>query len=248
MTSELDPLFREIERYVRDPSSLILPPDRDCSHVELFDRENVSASGVQLTVHTDVASYDQFECAYPGIGMAIEDCVLSAFEGRVGFEDTKEHVAGDILIVGTGDKGKVACFSSAIAKSPNDCLSRTDLTDEVGWYMAAAAVRQDAQGTGLYKEMTRRRVDFGLSREMTLFYTRTQNPRVEEGITGELKDRVAMRQISGFSLERRLAIGCYGKMLTAEIPIGRSVVYDTLDYDRGDAHILLFRVEKPEIV
>lgn len=241
--SEKGKLFRDIARHLKDPAGLILPPDIDGSHIDKFDRENPPIGGVQLAIHHDIPSYDVFESAHPGMGAEIEQCVLSAFSGRVSFEDTKEHVAGDILIVGTDADGKVACFSSAIAKSPNDCLSRTDLTDEMGWYMAAAAIRQEAQSSGLYKAMNKRRVDFGLNKGMSLFYTRTQNPRVEEGITRELEDRVVMGQIGGFSLERRLAVGCYGKRLTKEIPVGRSVVYNTLDYDRGDAHVLLFKAQ-----
>jgi hypothetical protein len=251
MSRELDQLFRAIARYLKDPAGLALPPDKDGSHIEKFDRENPPHDGIQLTARYDINSYDQFESLCPGICPKIRDCVDSAFKGRVSFEDTKQHVAGDILIVGTDNNGDVACFSSAVAKSPNECFSRTDLTDETGWYMAAAAIRQENQSTGLYKAMTRMRVDFGLNRRMTLFYTRTQNPRVEEGITSEFEDRVAIGQISGFTFERRFVQGKgkggYDGMLTAEIPVGRSVVYDTLDYDRGDAHILLFRIERPAI-
>lgn len=249
MSSELDPLFKDIERHLKDPAGLMLPTDKDESHAELFERENPSVDGVQLIEYFNIASYDQFESNFPGIGLKIKDCVDSAFKGRVGFDDTRKHIAGDILIVGTDEHSRVACFSSAVAKSPNESLSRTDLTDEIGWYMAAAAVRQEAQSSGLYKEMTRRRVELWLNgienRKLTLLYTRTQNPRVEEGIVGELEDRITTGQIKGFSLERRPVPCSYGQMLTAEIPIGRCVVYDTLDYSRGDAHVLLFRIERP---
>lgn len=174
----------------------------------------------------------------------LETCIASAFGGCITQEDAREHMAGEqVLVVGAelNDTYVVKGFSSTSITSPAEIFCNDALTSEEGAYFAGAAICNTAQGNGLYHELNQKRLEFALERKVGMVFTRTQNPRVEEGITSSFERLIEKGVISVYGLSRTICRGAYGKILTATRPIARRVVYNDLDYANGDANILTWR-------
>ena len=75
-------------------------------------------------------------------------------------------------------------------------------------------------------------------------YTRTQNPKVERGITSALERMQEQNRIRKFTLGRYVVRAVYDGMLTDERPQTKTISYDNLDYDRGDANIVSWQMIK----
>jgi hypothetical protein len=109
-------------------------------------------------------------------------------------------------------------------------------------YFAAAAIAKSHQGTGLYGHLNDRRMDFVEERQLDVVATRTQNPRVEQGITLSLEKMVQAQRIRAFTIARQVIQGAYGGMLTDVRPVASRVTYDNIDYERGDANLITWRL------
>jgi len=170
----------------------------------------------------------------------IASCVESAFGGGVTAADAFDHMKGDQLLVARDQQQKVLGFAATIIASSGELLE----TGDTGAYFAAAAISRDHQGDGLYGALTEMRVRYALlEQDANLIYTRTQHPRVQEGITSTL-ERVG--ELEGFvvsSMERVLLPAFYGHMLTAEKPAAREVEFAELDYTKGDAFLISWRIK-----
>ncbi len=178
----------------------------------------------------------------------IHECVKSAFD-QPGFDksDTLKHLSGDLFI--TAHQGeKLVGFSTSIYGSPKEVLGIDSLTEESGTYLAAGAVAKDAQGRGIYQAMLLQRIYAGIDRGVSLVYTRTQNPLVEQSIIQAMKILKISRDIDDCTINRVKLPGFYGEMLTGEEPTTKNIKiqqeYDQLDMRVGDAYVLLFRMMK----
>lgn len=191
----------------------------------------------QERVFKNISHYTQLD---PSILQGILSCVPSSGM-RTTEADTLRHIKGDIVIVYIDDKSqKVFAFSGTALGTPNELLKSSDISDVYGCYLAGATVSKDKQGTGFYKKMNERRIGVALERKLELVFTRTQNPRVQSGIQAVLDRMREKGLITGYKLERILAPGCYSCMLTEEKPKDDKVSFDELDYEKGDAYVLLF--------
>ena len=124
--------------------------------------------------------------------------------------------------------------------SPAELFDNDSLKDKQGAYFAGAAICSTAQGTGLYHMLNQQRIDFAFFREADFIFTRTQNPRVQEGITTSMERLVDEGELVKYSMQRVIMQGAYPGMLTSTKPVGRKVKYDDLQYDRGDAAIIIW--------
>lgn len=182
----------------------------------------------------------------PIIVQAIVGCVRSAFEGGVTDDDALHHIQGDLVTVDIDEAtGRALAFSSTDFGTPNEILKRRDISDERGCYLAGATVAKEAQGSGLYKRMNENRIQAALDRKVNLVFTRTQNPRVQAGIEATLQAFRNQGLILGYSTRKILVPGCYGGQLTKTRPVDDKISFDELDYDNGDAYIILFEIQYP---
>lgn len=180
------------------------------------------------------------------IVQAIIGCVQSAFEGGVTDDDALQHIQGDLITVDLDrETGKALSFSSTEFGSPNQIFNQTIISDEEGCYLAGATVAKEAQGYGLYKKMNEYRIHKALNRGCKLLFTRTQNPRVQAGIEATLSTFQRQKLIFSYDMKRILVPGCYGSQLTKTKPVDDKISFSELDYDRGDAYIILFRLKYP---
>lgn len=195
-------------------------------------------------VFKDIKSHTQLENI---IVRGITACVQSAFEGGVTQEDTLHHMQGDVITVDIDRRSQdVLAFSSTSFCTPNQEFKTDNMSDEPGCYLAGATVRKEVQGSGLYKKMNETRIGFALDRKLKLVFTRTQNPRVQSGIETVLTEMKEQGKIADFELERILIPGCYGQMLTKTKPTDAKVSFDELNYEKGDAYVLLFNIKYRE--
>lgn len=180
--------------------------------------------------------------------IGISMCIDHAFGGGITPEDAAHHMQGDQILVAKPstdppDDARILGFTSTSINIPHDEFSVEGLSRNPALYFAGAAIAQEAQGDGLYGMMNEYRFDYGFEHDLDLVYTRTQNPRVEEGITSSIERLIEARRIKSFKLARYVCRGAYGKMLTAQKPIARRISYDFLDYDEGDAVILTWQLD-----
>lgn len=142
------------------------------------------------------------------------------------------------------DNNSVAGFSAlAIETEDNKGIEHASLVYPCA-YFAAAAIARTYQGLGLYSSLNDRRLTFAEKSNLLNVYTRTQNPKVERGITSALERMQEQNRIRGFTLDRHAVRAVYGGMLTAEKPQTKTISYDYLDYDRGDANIVAWQMIK----
>lgn len=198
------------------------------------------SSGFEEHIFEGVKDYTQLD---PSIVQGILLCVPSSGM-RTTDEDTLHHISGDVVHVYTDSETKqVFAFSSTLFGSPNDIFKSEDISDAYGCYLAGATISKDRQSTGFYKKMNARRIGLAIERGMNLIFTRTQNPRVQSGIQSVLNEMQENGVIGGYEVQRILIPGCYGHMLTEEKPVDDKVSFGELDYDKGDAYVLLFPLQ-----
>lgn len=195
-------------------------------------------------IFKDIKSHTQLEDI---VVRGITSCVQSAFEGGVTQEDTLHHMQGDIVTVDIERRSQdILAFSSTSFCTPNQEFKTDNISDELGCYLAGSTVRKEVQGSGLYKKMNETRIGFALERKLKLVFTRTQNPRVQSGIEAVLTNMIDQGKILDYELKRIHIPGCYGQMLTKTKPIDAKVSFDELDYEKGDAYVLLFNIKYQE--
>ncbi len=177
---------------------------------------------------------------------AIVSCVMSAFDNSVTYENTLKHIKGGLITADVDQATeRVLAFSSTDFGSPNKLFQRDDISGEEGCYLAGATVAKDAQGLGLYKSMNELRISTAIKKGLSLIFTRTQNPRVQAGIESTLDTFQKEGSILGYTHERILIPGCYGSQLTKTKPVDNLISYDELNYEEGDAYILMFKLIIP---
>jgi hypothetical protein len=184
----------------------------------------------------NVTSHQQID---PGLVQGIIKCVHESGM-RTTDEDVLNHISGDAVIVYRDDQtGDVFAFSSTSFTSPNEHMGTTEISDEQGCYLVGATVAKSRQSEGVYKRMNERRIGLGLERGLSLVFTQTQNLRVLNGVQSVLDMYVEQGLITGYEFERVLNPGCYGRMLTEDMPLP----FPELDYSKGDAYLLLFHLQ-----
>lgn len=172
-------------------------------------------------------------------------CIESAFGGGVTDEDALGHMWGDQILIGVSKdtQSQIAGFSATTIETVENKgeIEHPSLIYPCA-YFAAAAIAKVYQGRGLYSLLNDKRLEFVEGEGVDRLYTRTQNPRVEQGISRALDRMVDERRIKSFAVARYALIGVYGCMLTDTKPLARTVSYDNLDYERGDANIVSWQL------
>ncbi len=188
----------------------------------------------------------------PRIAEYVEEIitVMKMAFGRPDFpeEDMRNHIGGDLVILGWaeevlqanggGRERRVVAYASLQWGRLRDLVGVGN-GEEQGAYLAAAVVDPAYQKQGHYRELTKRRIEAALRRGTGTIFTRTQNPKVELGI------RRALEKMGiSYEVERILVHAAYGEQLTSIRPMVKERAiqdeYDQLDYERGDAFVLVF--------
>lgn len=199
-----------------------------------------SKESITSYIFEHIQDYSQLDTV---LVQAIVACVMSAFEGGVTNEDALNHIKGDLITIDIDSRTeKALAFSSTNFDSPNNIFNRDDISDETGCYLAGATVAKEAQGLGLYKSMNELRISTAIEKGINLLFTRTQNPRVQAGIEAVLGVFQNSGIIRGYTVERILVPNCYGGQLTKNKPVDDQVSFGELNYEKGDAYILLFKL------
>lgn len=203
----------------------------------------IEVSGLEIKEFRGVQSHNDLP---DDVVLGLEDCISSAFDGGVTQEDAHGHmVGGQILVALANLDGKyaVAGFSSTTIDSPANVFNDPELEDKQGAYFAGAAIKKDLQSAGLYHTINRHRLGFVLEHDVDMIFTRTQNPRVQEGISGSLERFQQDGLIVVQGLQTIVKRGVYGKMLTKDKPEARQLSYDDdFDHANGDAKILTWKI------
>lgn len=173
----------------------------------------------------------------------IVQCIQNSFDMKMPVNEILPEIRGDYIWIWRNQDNRVVGFCSIIFGTPNDLIDDCVASNKSGCYLSAATITKDAQGNGLYKQMTRTRLEIAIEAGLDLIFTQTQNPRIEEGIMSALNEQIEKGSIHQFTIERVLMKGAYGRMLTEEIPKARFIKYSDLDYQNGDAYILLFHLK-----
>lgn len=159
---------------------------------------------------------------------------MESFGKGMTIREITDHVLScDLMFVALGPDGVVIGFggSKYLGKGVN---------------LAGAAVTGEGQGNGIYKALTRARIEQGLASGCSLITTRTQNPRVESGIMDVMEELKISGTLFSYSLSRKLVPAVYGRMLTDSVPRSTrediNLIYKSLNYDAGDAYVLEFGI------
>lgn len=183
----------------------------------------------------------------PAVLAGIIGCVRAAFGETPA--DTAEHIQGDRILL-RHEHGEVSGFTSTVFGSAHEVLNDPRFSKMPGAYFAAAAISNEHQGKGVYRQLNERRFAYAFEQRLPTIYTRTQNPIVEASLVRGLQEAKRQKKITNFSLERMICPKQYGKMLTTEQPRTKDrslqAIYDQLDYASGDAYALIFHLEYPE--
>lgn len=175
----------------------------------------------------------------PELVQGIEECIDSAFGGSITQEDARQHMSGDQLLLAiSGDEKKVQGFSASKLAVAEKEFQDLKLSSKPGVYLAGTAIALCHQGEGLYDFFNKSRIVFGIEKGAEVVFTRTQNPKVQKGITKTIEQMIREGSISDYALSRIVREGIYGKMLTAKKPTGRGIDFEDIDYERGDAVII----------
>jgi hypothetical protein len=157
----------------------------------------------------------------------------ASFTPVISKEEVTNLIKDSALLIVAYDKDKMQPVGFASSHYTDDFC-----------YLSSAAIIKSEQGKGLYQMFNRLRISDGLSKGFDTFTVTTQNPRVENGISCTFDALLMEGRISGYSMQREVIRGCYGRLITGYIPrsseerINR--LFSMLDYTRGDAFQISF--------
>lgn len=196
-----------------------------------------SVNIMKITKYPEVESYR----ALPSdVVDGIILCATQAFDNPghpMGAEEILGHIQGDLVTVVQRHR-QVVGFASACLVSAAKRFQDERLPDDVGCYFAGAAVSKSQQGQGVYHTLNASRIEFAVEHGLPTIFTQTQNPRVHEGITHSFE----MLGVRAVEVTRVVRPGVYGRMLTGKRPTSRTLEYNDLDYPRGDAAVITWRL------
>lgn len=211
-------------------------------------REQVSRYPYQFMTFKNIKSANELGLFAEGM----YSCVKSAF-GQPNFDrkDAMDHIKGDYVIIALNDKKQVVGFSTIDRRTdPRHEFDVSSLPNKPRIYFAGAAIAKEAQGQGLYEQMNRERMNILMDEhQVDGFFTRTQNPLVETGLTHTLEGLKRQGRVSDFSLKRIKMPKAYkAGMLTGEKPprskdASIQEAYDSLNIEEGDAYVLIYTLE-----
>ncbi len=165
---------------------------------------------------------------------------VEAFDRKtMTYQEVEEHVLkSHTLFYVRNKEGRIVGFAGMQGSMDSEQRSI---------YLSGAALLEEAQGNGLYAQLSLARIRVGLEAGATLVHTSTQNPKVEAGIRDALDSLAAEGRIAGHTIKREHLKSYYGRMLTSEIPKSRhseiNAEYGKLDYGAGDAYKLSFELQ-----
>lgn len=176
----------------------------------------------------------------------IGSCVMRAFGDHMDEDDIISHTRGDLIVTvhDASQRDKVVAFGAASLVSAYEQFEDERLSKDLGCYFAAAAIDGDQQGRGLYHILNERRMLLATQSGIQNIFTRTQNPRVQEGITNSIHRLGPTTGVGIRSVDRIVYPGVYGGMLTHSQPKAKNLVYDDINYSRGDAAIITWNLER----
>lgn len=213
--------------------------------------EQISRNPYQFMTFNNVRSAKELGSFAEGV----YTCVKSAF-GQPNFDkkDAMDHAKGDYVILALNNRKEVVGFSTINRNThPRHMFDVSSLPTKPRVYFAGAAIAREAQRQGLYDKMNRERMNILMDEhQLEGFFTRTQNPLVETGLTHMLEDLKRQGRISDFSLERIKMPKAYrAGMLTGEKPprskdTSIQEAYDRLKIEEGDAYVLVYTLKDSE--
>ena len=165
---------------------------------------------------------------------SLADLGIRSFGNGMERQEVVEHLFDNDILYVAEARNKPIAFAGMVYQPKDKKV-----------YLSAALVDPLYRGNNLYKDLTGLRVMEGMQ-VTDIFYTRTQNPIVEKTIRSVLDSMVENGGIESYQCSRQIKEGVFGRRLTDEIPLSgdKSIdcLYSILNYDRGDAFILEFKL------
>lgn len=203
----------------------------------------------ELVAFRDIASPDDFgELAGTTLELARATFGHIEDEARI-----RAHLAADFVALGLDAASRRALgltllrirSVTALDEVRRGVLSHLDPATTIG-YLHGSAILPEAQGSGLYRRLNRRRMEEIVAAGIGSVLTTTQNPKVERGLTSICEELREAGAIAGWDLERSVLPGIYGQLLTPHQPSTAGTPFEPLDREAGDAFSLLFTLTFPE--
>lgn len=173
---------------------------------------------------------------------AIRLCITSAFGQEMPEDEVVEALEAErVLVARTTRDGEIVGFA-AVSRMNKLMVPEGIAVPEGAKALdyGAAAIMQDYHGQGVYGLLNAKRLEYVLQMKGNVISTKTQNPKVEGGISTSLRRAVENKQIKSATLARVKMPGFYGRKLTS-YPIDRTgTVFEDLDVESGDAFNLIF--------
>ncbi len=165
------------------------------------------------------------------------DLGVRSFGSGMTHDEVREHILDADTLFVAYERDKPVGFAGIVEQT------------DTSFYFSAAVVDPEKRKSGLYKELTRLRLDMAISEGGKDINTRTQNPIVEKTIQDILEDMIAVGKINGYSVSHSYKPAVFGRLLTNDIPKSGNQrldeAYSTLDYTRGDAFLINFSLSLP---
>jgi len=170
----------------------------------------------------------------------IVNFTINTFQSGMTEGEVLNHIKGNDLFLLLYKGENAIGFAGSKYISPGNYAERIA-------YLSAAVVSSEFQGLGLYRELVKERVDVALDLGLHIITTKTQNPLVEFTIREDLSRRVTEGQITGYSIDRKMLPGTFGRKLTENFKESKdktiNIAYRSLNLDRGDGYYLTFYLE-----
>ncbi|MDE1856629.1 MAG: GNAT family N-acetyltransferase [Candidatus Micrarchaeota archaeon] len=202
-------------------------------------RTRLSQSGA----YGDKYSIGSFEIGEipPKLVLKLMDIGKNTFGRGMENKELFDHITeSDLVVIPFTAEGNPVGFGSLkIVK--RDGMPKT-------MFLSAAVIDDSDQNKGLYKELVRKRLEFGIEDGCTMVRTHTQNPIVEAGITRVLEGLAGEGIIAEFvPIVEHVNQMEYGRLLTKNIPSSSNEELnkryeEQLDYFRGDSYSLAFSI------
>ncbi len=206
-------------------------------------------SKYEITEYRDVEHYSQLPSQ---LVERVAECIQSGFGGTIEEQDLYEHVSGGQVLVaqvpGLDPYREVAGFSATVLASPADAFNDSSHDARIGGYFAGSAIAADHQSHGLYHQLFDRRARYALEDpEIDFLYTRTQNPRVLDGLTHGVERLLAVRKIRGYRMAKAIIMrhAYPSGMLTREVQHSKEHHdFEKIDPHQGDAYVFRWDLDR----
>jgi hypothetical protein len=198
-------------------------------------------SPISYEFFREISNLEQFGA----LAQPLIDCLNHSFQDSVPAAEAALSIRGSLVIVAMTVAREVAGYATLHKRTVADLIRHTteDMDPSAAvYYFGSIIIDREFQSQGIYPNFNRMMFEEVVANKVPYINLTTQNPKIERGMQKSLAALMAENKIIGYSMDRVVVPGLYGRQLTSYDLDVAGTPFEQLNHKQGDAFSLLYEL------